>query len=419
MKISEYFTISALTAGLISAMSGSWWLYSSYWGLDSYLLNTFFGLVFVYLLIRLDQPAEWFWSGFFTGILWFWWIGVSFYYYHLVWLIPIVILGIGLVYGVLFWLIAIISHQFSILNSQFSTLITKSILLLLISYIHPFGFDWFKPELVFVQSYIGIAKWQFAIVLTASLIAIWRKQPLWLAFVVLAYSPVHTKVLYSDTVREIKLISTHTTIKDKWDISQKQKHINEALKAIDNAIDNRYKVVVLPESIMPFFVNRDPGVLGELLQRSKKIKIIIGALYWDRGVHRNSTYFFDNGRYTVADKVVLVPFGESNPLPHWASKIVNKIFFDGAIDYTASNKPTDWEIGGKRYRNAICYEGTSEKLYADKPENMILISNNGWFYPSVEPVFQRLLLSYYVRKYGTTIYHSANMSPSYIIKAVP
>ncbi len=416
MKISEYFTISALTEGLTYAITGSWWLYSSYFGLDSYLLNTFFGLIFIYLLLRSNKAPVWFWSGFFIGILWFWWIGVSLYYYDLAWLVPIDMLGVGLVYGVLFWLPVLIVHKLLPPASCLLPLISKSVLLLLVSYIHPFGFDWFKPELVFTQSYIGVAKWQFAIVLTASLIAIWRKQPLWLVLAILAYSPVHTKVLYSDTAREIKLISTHTTIKDKWDISQKQKHINEALKAIDNAIDNLYKVVVLPESIMPFFVNRDPGVLGELLQRSKKIKIIIGALYWDRGVHRNSTYFFDNGRYTVADKVVLVPFGESNPLPHWASKIVNKIFFDGAIDYTASNKPTDWGIGGKRYRNAICYEGTSEQLYNDNPQNMILISNNAWFVPSIEPTFQRLLLQYYNRKYGTTIYHSANMSDSYIIQ---
>ena len=46
---------------------------------------------------------------------------------------------------------------------------------------------------------------------------------------------------------------------------------------------------------------------------------------------------------------------------------------------------------------------------------MILISNNGWFVPSVEPTLQRLLLEYYSHRYGTFIYHSVNMSDSYII----
>ncbi len=48
-------------------------------------------------------------------------------------------------------------------------------------------------------------------------------------------------------------------------------------------------------------------------------------------------------------------------------------------------KVTDYTIDGVKYRNAICYEGTSEKLYRDNPKNMILISNNGWVVPSVEP----------------------------------
>ena len=47
---------------------------------------------------------------------------------------------------------------------------------------------------------------------------------------------------------------------------------------------------------------------------------------------------------------------------------------------------------------------------------MIVLSNNGWFVPSTEPTLQKLLLLYYNKKYDTTIYHSINMSPSYIIQ---
>jgi len=47
---------------------------------------------------------------------------------------------------------------------------------------------------------------------------------------------------------------------------------------------------------------------------------------------------------------------------------------------------------------------------------MIVLSNNGWFTPSTEPTLQKLLLQYYSKKYGTTIYHSVNMSPSYVVR---
>ena len=46
---------------------------------------------------------------------------------------------------------------------------------------------------------------------------------------------------------------------------------------------------------------------------------------------------------------------------------------------------------------------------------MIVLSNNGWLVPSIEPTQQKILLQYYSKKYGTTIYHAINMSNSYVV----
>jgi apolipoprotein N-acyltransferase len=175
------------------------------------------------------------------------------------------------------------------------------------------------------------------------------------------------------------------------------------------------KIIVFPESVLPLFLNREKELTTWLKKRSHSLSIVLGALKWDDGVPRNSTYIFDKGSLQIVDKVVLVPFGESNPLPEWLSKRVNNIFYDGAVDYQASGTIEDYTLGGHKYRNAICYEACSETLYEGNPKRMIVLSNNGWFIPSIEPTEQRLLLQYYSRKYGTTIYHSINMSPSYII----
>jgi len=118
----------------------------------------------------------------------------------------------------------------------------------------------------------------------------------------------------------------------------------------------------------------------------------------------------------VANKVILVPFGENNPLPDWLGDLVNDIFYDGAVDYEASSVITDYKIDDTIYRNAICYEACSEALYRGEPKEMIVLSNNGWFTPSIQATQQRLLLEYYSRKYGTKIYHSVNKSASYIIE---
>ena len=445
MKISKHFTTSALTAGLFIALLGSVWLYAAWTEWDLRIITTFAGLLFLTLLLGTDRTT-WFWSGFFIGMLWFWWIGVSFYYYHLSWLIPIAVLGVALIYGFIFWIIAYLAEKIpfyfssfvfhlssknkpdgvqlhtlrepKLLTSHFSllTLTLRSLALLSISYLHPLGFDWFKPELIFVHSYLGVAKWQFALILAAIVITIWRRQPLFLLISILAYSSVHVERYATDPSHTFKLITTHTTIADKWNPDKIPEHIDQALKNMDQAIQQGYSTIIFPESVFPFFLNRRPDTLGALMTRSQHIDIIIGALYFDGTTHRNSTYLFHRGRYIVANKVVLVPFGEANPLPEFASRWVNQIFFDGAIDYTASTQPTDWNIQGKSYRNAICYEATSETLYADHPRHMIVTSNNAWFVPSIEPTFQRLLLEYYVRKYGTTIYHATNMSPAYVLR---
>jgi len=415
MKIGKYFTTYSITAGLGLSILGSMYLYMAYFQLSNRLIETIAALLFLYFLIRSDTKT-WFWSGFFISLLWFWWILVSFQHYHMLWVVPFGLVFIGLVYGVIFWIIGKIAQIISPASSIIH-LLTKAIGLLLLSYLHPLGFDWLKPELIFVHTYLGVNKWQFALVLAAIVATQYKKNILFMVIVLFAYSPTKIFISNDSTNKKIALANTMISVEDKWNPKLVPSHIKDILQIINKAINEKKKMVILPESVFPFFLNKEPKVLGWLLNNSHKITIIIGALYLDGKIHRNSTYIIENGRYTIANKVVLVPFGESNPLPDWAGAWINSIFFDGAIDYTASAKPTDFKVDGTVYRNAICYEATSEILYSDKPKHMIVISNNGWFTPSIEPTLQRLLLEFYSRKYGTSIYHSINMSPSYTIRS--
>jgi apolipoprotein N-acyltransferase len=290
---------------------------------------------------------------------------------------------------------------------------------LVLSYIHPFGFDWFKPELIFVESYLGIQKWQFILVLTGIVLSLWRKQFLFLLLTLLAYQPSTThEISIPDSMA---LITTHTSVENKWDKSQHQAQFNAILQTIDQAIADKKKLIILPESVFPIFLNRSSELLALLEEKAKSISIIVGALYWDGETPRNSTYIFSNDKVQIANKVLLVPFGEANPLPDFLSDWVNRVFYDNAIDYKADSTVTDYTINGVTYRNAICFEATSEKLYekskdGEQPKNMIVLSNNGWFEPSIESSLQRLLLQYYSKKYTINIYHSANMSESYMIQ---
>lgn len=426
-KISQYFNTITVIRGLFIALLSSAFIYLNHWGLSCQILNTILGLSALFLLLQSDKNT-WFWVGVFIGLFWFWWITMSLQHYGYAWGLPLGILFISLVYGLIFWTIAKLAlfvstfvrpkdedHSLALLTE----LTLKALGLVSLSTIHPFEFDWLKPELMFVESYLGIEKWQFAIILSAIVLSLWKRQLRYLLLIVLSYQP--TVSLSDKPPHDIALISTQTTVKDKWNTALHNAQFDAIFQTIDQAIDANKSLIILPESVFPVFINRSQKVTDALRKRAKHISIVTGGLFWDGKTPRNSTYIFTNNKITVANKVLLVPFGESNPLPDFLSDWVNEVFYDGAIDYVASSEIIDYQIGDNTYRNAICFESTSEKLYSkDKqghyPKQMIVLSNNGWFVPSIEPTLQKLLLQYYSKKYGTTIYHAVNMSESYIIQ---
>jgi apolipoprotein N-acyltransferase len=415
-KISQYSITFELTRGFVIALFSSAFIYLHYWGFSYPLLNTILGLSALYLLLQ-EENKVWLFSGAFIGLFWFWWITLSFKHYGMLWAIPIGMIIIIATYGLLFWLLAWISDKITTFLSPSSTLIPlalKSLGLLILSYIHPFAFDWFKPELMFVESYLGIEKWQFGLILVAIVLSIWKKQLLYLLLIVLAYQPPLSSPVNVDN--GIALVTTHTSVQDKWNEKLHPTQFETLFSHIDRAIDNNKKLIILPESVFPVFINRSQKIMNRLQEKAKQISIVTGGLYWDGKTPRNTTYIFTDDKISIANKVVLVPFGESNPLPDFLSAWVNQVFYDGAVDYVASQDVIDYSINGETYRNAICFEATSERLYEGEPKNMIVLSNNGWFTPSIEPTLQKLLLQYYSKKYGTTIYHAVNMSESYVVR---
>jgi len=401
--------------GFLIALLSSASIYLDWMGFNSTLANTIAGLLALYLWLIADR-FSWVWSGFFIGLLWFWWMGISFIHYQMPWAVPLVVLMVGLIYASLFYLLISVVYLLE-KHLKIHHLIGKAIVLLVLSYIHPLGFDWFKPELMFTNSYLGIEKWQFALILLSFVATIYKRKLLFLIPIILAYPYASHFEIESEINYKIKLVNTYTPVEEKWIPIYKNRHIDDIFSKLKKAVDNQEEIIVFPESVFALYLNQEPNILSALKNYSRHITIVTGGLYQENNttLPRNSTYIFQDGHFVVADKVVLVPFGEKNPLPSWMGKWINKIFFDGAPDYVSADNFTDYTINGITYRNAICFEATSEKLYEGNPKNMIVLSNNGWLIPSIEPILQKILLQYYSKKYGTTIYHSVNMSNSYII----
>ena len=398
--LSRYFSTPSISLGFLSAITGSAFIYLYHFRLHQPLLQTILALATLLLWLKLPARTL-FWSGFFIGIFWFWWIALSFRYYDLSWMIPLVIVAIGLVYALIFNLIGVLPSLF-----------LRAAAFGLIEFLHPFGFDWFRPALLFTGSYLGDRLIDLWIVLAGlTLFLAIRSRYRYLAFLLfvathhpgMAHSTVPTR-----TLQAIQLVQTEIPQEKKWDPRYRDAIVGLDLQAIDNALEAGKKAVVLPESAFPMYLNMDIPLVQKLLKKSEKITILTGALFFDGKHPYNSTYLFKKGKLKIMNKVVLVPFGEASPLPRWMGRWVNRIFFDGAEDYATAAKPYDFEMLGLTWRNAICYEATTDRLYEGNPKRMIAVSNNAWFTPSTQATLQRLLMQLQADRHGTTILHVTN-----------
>ena len=345
-------------------------------------------------------------AGFLIGLLWFYWIGYSFKYQGVGYMTPIVTFGFGIIYMLFFGVLALTDKAY-----------IRAILLFGLSFFEPFDWNWLQIELIFVESYIGVFKYQLALVLLALSLPVYIKKPytytpLFIIFLALNF---HTPK-QSDAPLKIKLVKTDIKQEEKWLRQTLRPTILFAYKEILKAKEKNYDIIVFPESFFPLYMNKNPKLIKELLKLSKDITIIGGSLLKENNNNYNVTYMFQNAKYQIAKKLVLVPFGEYIPLPKFAQKFINDTFFSGASDFVTAKKPTDFTIKGTKFRNAICYEATCQEIYDGDVKFVIASSNNAWFAPSIEPTIQKLLLKYYGRKNGVTIYHSANYKGTGIIK---
>lgn len=365
------------------------------------LLSAIIGL---YILLKSDRKI-WFWSGFFIGLFWFYWISFSLVYYNFGYLIPIEILGICLIYGFIFLAV-----------SWLESIYIKAIFLLFASYVAPFGFDWLNFELIFVDTLFKPTIYTLALVLISIIISIKFSRYLGLGAMIFSLIISYKSTDNFESLPfNISLITTELNQNQIWDRNTKNDIIKSNLNIIDQAIKDGSRAVVLPESAFPLFLDRSQILLSELKQKSHQIAIIAGALGASDNKLYNSTYIFDKGEIKRLDKLILVPFGEEIPLPNFIRNPISNIFFDSAVDYSKANGVSDYEIDGVKIRNAICYEATKDELFKDNPKFMIAISNNAWFSPSTQPNLQSKILKLKAFKYKTTIYHSINGSPSQMI----
>ena len=397
-----------LMYGIITASLFSAFIYFEHFGITIKFLNTAFGLLALTSFLYISKKAILI-AGFFIGLFWFYWIGYSFEYNGVGYLTPFITFIFAVIYMLFFGTLALTNKVY-----------IRVFILFGLSFFEPFDWNWMQIELLFVDSYIGIQKYQFFLVLLALSLPFYipkkyKYTPLLLLIFTYSHMP-YSQINQSESQLKIKLIQTQIKQEYKWTKEAFEPTVLMVYKEIQNAIDEKYDLIVFPESVFPLHMNKSEKLINIMKKFSYKISIVAGSLMSENGNHYNVTYMFENGDYKIAKKLVLVPFGEYIPLPKFAQDYINEKFFAGTSDFITATKPTDFIIKGVKFRNAICYEATCQEIYEGDVNFVIATSNNAWFSPSIEPTLQKLLMRYYARKNGVTIYHSANYKGTGIVK---
>ncbi|MGX2981553.1 apolipoprotein N-acyltransferase [Helicobacter sp. 23-1045] len=386
-------------------------------------INAIFALLAVASALSVDKKYRFFF-GFFVGILWFYWMVMSFThsYSSITHFIPPALILIGIIYGVVFYFLLFFNNK-----------IWRIISLSIIGYIPIFGFDWLVVEALFSFSIFSVKKISFIFILVCVAICLhflrkmresiknnereYKKRNIRFAIFALILLIFVIDFSHFEVQIPPKIAITQMNVNQqiKWS-EERQVIVERNFGLIDEAIARGDKMIILPETAFPFALNLFENIVQNLREKSRQITIITGSWWVDSyGGAFNSTYIFENGALEVKNKTFLAPFGEYLPLPKFIASIFSKIT---GISYNLKqnqNVLNDARTAILDFRSAICYEGTKREAYSENPRFMVLISNNAWFAPSIEPILQMMLMKYYARLHGTTILHSSNGSKSMII----
>ena len=435
-KDSSALFFTRLMLGLLYALGFCAWLYvfaliAGFFTLDASLLAQAFSALLLSMLV-LVSFSIWLlvpraiigYFGFFAGLLLFYWIGLSFRFSIAPFLLGFVCVGIGLVYATLFYL-----------GLYFTSKLYRIASLFMLGIIAPFSFDWFVPKAWLAYSVFGVGDLAFVGIMCALALGLYRGRARkirilvsaaillmcidWQEIESMTSGHIQARAQITPLARDIAIMQSAIHQDLKWEQSTIDSVLVSIASAIDSAIAESKQMIIFPETILPFVLNDglsfQKQVLATLLVKSRDIAIVLGAFSTQGAQVHNSTYVFSNSSLQILHKVILAPFGEKIPLPDFLAKPLYRLFFGIENGLQAAKDPQDFSALSRIWRNAICYEGTSKAIYVDAPKHLVMISNNAWFYPSIEPFLQRVLLKYYARLHSTTIVHSANYSDSIII----
>ena len=184
---------------------------------------------------------------------------------------------------------------------------------------------------------------------------------------------------------KVSVIQPKYSQEEKW-LPEKMEDIKaEVLNITKIALSTDSDMIVLSESVFPFFIQNDNATFNYFLNNSREKSIILGNIRYDKNLwHYNSAFFFENENYDYYDKIRLVPFGEYFPLK-FITRPISRYFFGDAEDFKKGVRPKIFHTNkGVKIFPVICYESAFYGLFRDVfkyeiPNMIVVLSNDSWF----------------------------------------
>jgi apolipoprotein N-acyltransferase len=194
---------------------------------------------------------------------------------------------------------------------------------------------------------------------------------------------------------------------DKWVPEYAEDNVERHLQLTAEAAGRGARLVVWPESAVPFLYDRDARLAGRLQDavRAHGIHLFFGnddletSAGGERRIYVGAKLLSPEGQVTARyRKIHLVPFGEYVPLQRlftfggrFAAKLVQEV-----SDFSPGSEAVTGEVDGHRVGGYICYEaifpGLVRRFAASGAELLVNVTNDAWYGTTSAP-YQHLAMA--------------------------
>jgi apolipoprotein N-acyltransferase len=221
----------------------------------------------------------------------------------------------------------------------------------------------------------------------------------------------------------VGLVQARILQEEKWEEARALDNVEQHVMLARRAAAEGARLVVWPESAVPYYYDETPVVARRLQDLSRQLGIYL--LFGnddiderDRGeesVFVGAKMLSPRGELTYRyHKMHLVPFGEYVPLRpiltfggRVAAKLVQRV-----ADFTPGTGPTLGEVDGHRLGAFICYEAIFPELvrgFAARGADLLVnITNDGWYGRTSAPYQHLAMAAFRAVESGKYLVRAAN-----------